>query len=178
MVDQVLDKPGALLLLIFLPAGLWFLFRPARWKGMHVRGDRIVFPTSTGWQLAGILVLLPFIAMAINMATGHMGKREWGPAVISLVFSFAGVSVLFREVQLDRDGFTKRLLWRTEKIQWQEAEELTRLENRSWVLSGGLKRIVFNRQYADFELLVLEALNRLNAKRETPATDRGEGRVH
>lgn len=61
---QTLD-PGIFLALLIVPAGLWILFRPSRWRGMHLRGDRIVFPTTTLWQIAGVFVAYVFAGFVV-----------------------------------------------------------------------------------------------------------------
>lgn len=160
-------EPGLFLGLLIVPAGLWILFRPARWRGMHLRGDRIVFPTTTLWQIAGVFVAYVctgFVVISMRQSQG----LQWEVILLAVLFAFAGLSVLFREIQVDAEGFRKKFLWKTEQISWIESESLDRAKNRSWIISGGLKRISFDRYYADFELLILEIAKRINSSLDTP----------
>ncbi|MGH9734968.1 MAG: hypothetical protein ACRD8A_10315 [Candidatus Acidiferrales bacterium] len=161
-------EPGLFLALLIVPAGLWILFRPSRWRGMHLRGDRIVFPTTTLWQVAGVFVAYVctgFVVISVRQRPGV----QWKVILIAVVFAFAGISVLFREIRVDRQCFEKKFLWMSEKIDWAEATDLSRTKHRAWVISGGLKRISVSRYYADFELLILDIVKRMNSSQDTSA---------
>lgn len=160
--------PGLFLALLIVPAGLWILFRPFRWRGMHLRGDRIVFPTTTLWQIAGVFVAYVFAGFTVISVRQRPGV-QWEVILVAIVFAFAGISILFREIRVDGQCFEKKFLWMSEKIDWAEAMDLSRTKHRAWVVSGGLKRISFSRYYADFELLILDIVKRMNSSQDSSA---------
>lgn len=156
---------GGFFILLLLPAGIWLWLRPARWWGMHVRGERLIFPTSVALQVAGVFVAYIMLC-ALALSVRQEPKLEFGPLAIMLVFVFAGFSVLARSIEVDREGLAKRFLWIRHKILWSEANDFLRLRNGSYVIQAESKRLLLDRRYADFEILVLEICKQINDRQK------------
>jgi hypothetical protein len=161
--------PGAFFLLLLLPVGVWLWLRSARWWGMHPRGERLIFPTSIGLQVAGVFAAYPMICLFV-WSLKQPNRPEPGAFIIMLLFAMAGFSVLFRSIEIDGEGLSKKFLWKTQKISWSEANDLTRFRNGTYGVSGDARHLRFDRRYADFELLILEICRRLDAKHTKEAT--------
>ena len=169
--------PGGFFILLLLPAGIWLWLRPARWWGIHTRGERLIFPTSVALQVAGVFVayiMLCLLALSIRQEP----NLEFGAVAIMLVFVFAGLSTLYRSIEVDREGLTKKFLWIRHKILWSETLDFLRLRDGSYVIQAESKRLKLDRRYADFEILVLEICKQLNDRHKTeqpPLEGRNDG---
>jgi hypothetical protein len=144
---------------------------------MHVRGERLIFPTSVALQVAGVFVAYIMLC-ALALSIRQEPKPEFGPLAIMFVFVFAGFSVLFRSIEVGREGLTKKFWWKRDTIRWSEANDFLRLKNGSYVIQAESKRLQLDRRYADFEVLVLEICKQLSErqkKEQPPSEGRNEG---
>jgi uncharacterized protein YjbI with pentapeptide repeats len=158
--------PGlAFLLLISVPL-YWACMRPRRWRGRFTVGDLVIFPTSTFLQVGGIFVAFVIGSMLIYALLTQ--KRAEPQVLLTMILLFlVGLSVLFRQVELDPEGITVRYTWFTKRMRWSEIQSAHRLGNGSWLLLGGFRRMKLDRHYSDFELLVLGIASQLQSRQNT-----------
>jgi hypothetical protein len=155
--------PGlAFLLLISVPL-CWAYMRPRRWRGRFTVGDLVIFPTSTFLQVGGIFVAFVIGSMLIF---AFLAQKRAEPQVLlmMILLFFVGLSVLFRQVELDPEGITVRYTWFKQRMRWSEIQSAHRLGNGSWLLLGGFRRMKLDRHYSDFELLVLGIARQLESR--------------
>jgi uncharacterized protein YjbI with pentapeptide repeats len=151
--------------MLIAPPLVWGYLRPPRWRGKYVRGERIIFPTSAMLQVAGVFVAYVLGVMLLYTAGTHKRMEPQAVFMIALFF-VAGISVLFRQVELDPEGLTKRYLFFKRRVRWSEVQFAKRLSDGSWILIGGFRQLVLDRHYCDFELLILNLADRINSQEQ------------
>jgi uncharacterized protein YjbI with pentapeptide repeats len=151
--------------MLIAPPLVWGYLRPPRWRGKYIRGERTIFPTAAMLQVAGVFVAYVMAVMLLYAASTH---KRMEPQVVFLMalFFVAGISVLFRQVELDPEGLTKRYLFFKRRVRWSEVQSAKRLSDGSWILIGGFRRLVLDRHYCDFELLILQIADWINSQEQ------------
>jgi len=99
-------------------------------------------------------------------ALGTHERMEPQVVFMTGLFFVAGISVLFRQVELDPEGLTKRYLFYKRRVRWSEVQSAKRISNGAWILMGGFRRFALDRHYCDFELLILQIADRINSQEQ------------